>query len=92
MEPLFPLLTFDLDVYELWMHAQGQVGGECPGGGGPCDDAGRGVVIQGEIDNHCTQATKQSQWFDRASKQLEQVVDLHMLLLGEAPAGSCTSL
>ena len=46
------VLTFDLDVGEVWVYTEGQVGGECPGGGGPGDEADRGVLIQGEIHNH----------------------------------------
>ena len=46
------LLTFDLDIDEVWVYTEGQVGGECPGGGGPGYEADRGVLIQGEIHNH----------------------------------------
>ena len=46
------LLTFDLDIGVVWVYTEGQVGGECPGGGGPGDEADRGVLIQEEIHNY----------------------------------------
>ena len=42
----------DLDVGEVGVHAQAEVGGQRPGGGGPREEGGGGVGLEGEGDRY----------------------------------------
>jgi hypothetical protein len=49
-EVLIPLKVVDLDVCEVGVDAEAEVGWEGVRGGRPCEERGRGVIDEGECD------------------------------------------
>jgi hypothetical protein len=61
--------VLDLEVGEVRVDADGQVGREGPGGGGPGEEGGRRVVDEGEGDGDWDEGTIVQETYDGEGKE-----------------------